>query len=288
MNIHVLKEVLSSALSLKIKSINQVSGGDISDAFCLESNQGKFFLKVNQEEFALDMFQKEKIGLEQIASYNIVKVPEIYKVGQVESSAFLLMEFINSESKQTANFKQFGIQLAELHLQFGDTFGWEFDNYIGSLLQKNSKSTDWSEFYTFERLIPQIKMAIDQKLLDTNSLPTSSNLQDACSRLFQDSKPSPIHGDLWSGNYIADSAGNVYLIDPAFYFGYHEIDIAMSKLFGGFPNEFYEGYHSVFPTKKDHSERIQFLQLYYLLVHLNLFGRPYLASVMRILNKYSQ
>jgi len=281
-----LKEALSTELGITIKSIRSISGGDISRAYSIESKKDKYFLKVNDEAFALNMFQKEKLGLQQIGKYNTLKVPEVYQIGHLENSAFILMEFINTESIETPNFIQFGTQLAELHLQFGVSYGWQYDNYIGSLFQSNSSLLDWSEFYVNNRLAPQIKLAVDQHLLDKENIPTLSDLSLVCNRLFVNAKPSPIHGDLWSGNYINDNSGEVFLIDPAFYFGFHEVDIAMSKLFGGFPIEFYEAYYSVFPMLEDHSERIQILQLYYLLVHLNLFGDSYLSQVISILSKY--
>lgn len=286
MNSYDLKDVLSAELSLKIDSITPLSGGDISDAFCLETGQNKYFLKLNHEDFALDMFQKEQLGLEQIAGYDTIKVPQVFNVGTINGSAYVLMEFIQAGPKRQVNFNQFGIQLAKLHLQFGDSFGWQHHNYIGSLAQFNSKVSEWNDFYINERIAPQIKLAIDQNLLDKKNIPTLSKLMVVCNRLFLNAKPSPLHGDLWSGNFINDLSGTVYLIDPAFYFGYHEVDIAMSQLFGGFSSEFYEGYYSIFPKKNNHAERLELLQLYYLLVHLNLFGKSYVGQVMSILNRY--
>lgn len=237
---------------------------------------------MNHEDFALDLFQKEKLGLEQLGEYNSLSVPRVYQIGQFEESAFLLMEFIETDATKKINTTQFGIQLAELHLQFENSFGWEHDNYIGSLHQNNSKFSDWSEFYIHNRLAPQIRLAVDQNLLDQTKIPSLSHLLTVCNRLFKNVRPSPIHGDLWSGNYLIDTTGKTYVIDPAFYYGYHEVDIAMSQLFGGFPREFFDGYYSIFPKKKEHSERINVLQLYYLLVHLNLFGKSYLRQVMSI------
>jgi len=286
MNDIVLSELLPK-LDLNIHSVRPIAGGDISKAYCLETNHDNYFLKVNQESFALDMFQKEKLALEKIAQYNMIKVPAVFQVGQIDGAAFLLMEFIRSSPIGSVNFKKFGIQLAEFHLQFENSFGWENDNYIGSLHQNNVKCSDWNDFYINQRIAPQIKTAIDKNLLYESDLPSSSKLFVACKRLFPDAKASPLHGDLWSGNYISNSEGEVFIIDPAFYFGHHEVDIAMSQLFGGFPKEFYSAYHSVIPIEPNYKERIQFLQLFYLLVHLNLFGKSYVGSVMSILNKYS-
>ena len=92
---------------------------------------------------------------------------------------------------------------------------------------------------------------------------------------------------LWNGNYLIDDLGNPALIDPATCFAPREMDLAMMQLFGGFPLEVFQNYEEIFPLENQWKERIPLWQLYYLLVHLNLFGRGYLASVENILRKFS-
>ena len=68
--------------------------------------------------------------------------------------------------------------------------------------------------------------------------------------------------------------------DPAVCIGHREVDVAMSELFGGFPTGFLEAYHEAFPLDADYRHvRRPLYQLYYLLVHLNLFGGSYLGGV---------
>ena len=64
------------------------------------------------------------------------------------------------------------------------------------------------------------------------------------------------------------------------------MDVAMSRLFGGFDAEFYDAYHEIIPKQTYYQEQIKLYQLYYLLVHLNLFGRSYRSSVVDILERY--
>ena len=99
-------------------------------------------------------------------------------------------------------------------------------------------------------------------------------------------KPALIHGDLWSGNIIVNHNGMPCLIDPAVYYGHRESDIAMTRLFGGFPNLFYEAYNDEFPMNKGWEERIEIHQLYPLLVHVNLFGQSYVPQVRRIIRRF--
>lgn len=101
-----------------------------------------------------------------------------------------------------------------------------------------------------------------------------------------DIQPSLLHGDLWNGNYMIDLNGKAILIDPAIYYGHREMDIAMMKLFGGFPDDVFEIYNNIYPWKPD-GKRIKFYQLYYILVHVNLFGGSYATSAMSIIDSYS-
>lgn len=92
-------------------------------------------------------------------------------------------------------------------------------------------------------------------------------------------KPSLLHGDLWNGNYLISQEAIPYFIDPAVYYGHNEVDIAMTLLFGGFGNDFYSAYFKLIPKQAGFEKRIHLYQLYYLLVHLNIFGVSYYLSV---------
>jgi fructosamine-3-kinase len=97
--------------------------------------------------------------------------------------------------------------------------------------------------------------------------------------------PSLLHGDLWSGNYMVDEIGNPCIIDPAVYYGHREVDLAMTRLFGGFPEAFYSGYHHAYPLENGWEQRPDIHNLYPLMVHVNLFGGGYISDVKRILNR---
>jgi fructosamine-3-kinase len=105
--------------------------------------------------------------------------------------------------------------------------------------------------------------------------------------LFPAEKPSLIHGDLWSGNFISDENGTPVIYDPAVYYGSREMDIAMSLLFGGFDKRFYDYYNEVFPLQPNWKERVQLYQLYPVLVHLILFGGHYYNSAINIIRIYN-
>jgi fructosamine-3-kinase len=99
--------------------------------------------------------------------------------------------------------------------------------------------------------------------------------------------PSPLHGDLWGGNWIVGEGGRPYLIDPAVFYGDHEMELAFTELFGGYSSTFYASYNEVYPHSDTYGDRLELYQLYYLLIHLNAFGESYGGAVDRILAKYA-
>lgn len=281
-----IKAHFSNILNGYITKVISVSGGDISAAYKVETSSDTYFLKLNSNADALKMFQIEANGLQLIEKTNTIKSPKVLLYDTFDDAAFLLLEFIESKSPSTRDFENLGHQLANLHKCTSKNFGLDEDNFIGRLSQSNTQHNAWVDFYTFERLLPQLQLAQQKQLLSENDCPTKQHIKTQLQPFFEGTKPSLLHGDLWSGNYLISKDGTPYLIDPAVYYGHHEVDIAMSKLFGGFGNSFYEAYHSHFSTDAYTEDRIALYQLYYLLVHLNMFGRSYYNAVSSILKRY--
>ena len=279
-------EYLSNLLESKIENFQSVSGGDISSAYLIKTASNNFFLKANSNPIALDMFLSEEKALTTIANTNTIATPKVVACNTFNNLSFLLMEHIEAKSPNSNEIELFGKQLALLHRVTSDEFGFDSNNFIGSLHQSNKTHNNWNDFYIDERLIPQLQLAKSKGLLTESEIPKTDRLKEVCFSYFKNVKPSLLHGDLWSGNYLISDSGIPYLIDPAIYFGHHEVDIAMSKLFGGFGPYFYDSYHSIIPKDELTEDRIQIYQLYYLLVHLNLFGSSYYSSVKQILRNY--
>lgn len=280
------KDHLAKHLGAKVLSFNPIAGGDISRAFKIETSNSSYFLKLNNATHAFGMFQAEAFGLNAIRHTHTIAVPEVLFWDTFNGSSFLVMEYIEGKTASSSNFKIFGQKLADLHQNTSENFGLEQDNFIGSLPQSNKLNKSWVDFYIQERLQPQIQLAKQKGLLSEDECPSYYTMTENLGNLFLDVKPSLLHGDLWAGNFLISKDGIPYLIDPATYYGHSEVDIAMSRLFGDFDSNFYETYHSIHPKDSNKDARIEIYQLYYLLVHLNLFGRSYYGSVQRLLSKY--
>lgn len=270
----------------KIVNIKPLTGGDISAAHCIQTGQQRFFIKSNTSADALSMFKAEQSALDDIRKTGTVRTPEVYEVGSFEETAFLIMAYIEPKTPSNRDLEKFGSELAELHKLPHTFYGGEKDNFIGPLKQINHTAKEWPEFYGHFRLWPQIKLAVKNARLIENDAPDIETIMETCRKHLHSFQPSLIHGDLWSGNYLIAVDGNPYLIDPASYLGHHLVDIAMSKLFGGFGPSFYKSYYSVMGSREINGPELDLYQLYYLLVHLNLFGHSYATPVKQILRRY--
>ena len=272
-------------------AVSRVSGGDINRAYRLASSGASIFMKANRRENA-PFFEAEVSGLNAIAETGTIRVPEVLGIGLDDHyGAFLLLEW--AEGRQGKHFYEtFGRNLAAMHLAdpsefvHGGIFGFDTDNFIGAGAQENRPEEKWTEFFRMHRLFPQFRKA--EGYFDGNDRRRMTALLDHLdSFLPEPETPSLLHGDLWSGNYIVGKDGEAWLIDPAVYVGHHEADLAMTELFGGFPQRFYSAYGEVNPIDRDYPKRRELYNLYHLLNHLNLFGPAYLGSVRHVLNTYA-
>lgn len=277
---------IADKISEEIISARPVSGGDISSAYHIDTAKREYFLKTNHASFALKMFLAEQEGLQAIKETKTITVPHVHFVDSFEGQSFLLMDYVKSKRPDNSDYQRLGSQLARLHQYSHADFGFPADNFIGSLPQQNNPHVNWPEFYWFERILPQLQMALKDGLIQKNMMPEERKAISLFQEISGDINPSLLHGDLWGGNYLIATDGTPYLIDPAVYWGHSMVDIALSRLFGGFGPGFYEAYHEIIPQSPQYNIQIELYQLYYLLVHLNLFGSSYYPSVASILKRY--
>lgn len=279
-----IKEHCQQKLNHPVTDIQPVSGGDINQAFKVQTSGQSFFVKYQKSPQAMEMFRTEAKALRILANAGVIRIPEVVHWGSLEQNdAMLLLEYIAPGQTSAGQMRAFGHQLAQLHRISQSDYGWEEDNFIGTLPQKNRLHTTAASFLESERLRPQWEMARKQGFFSTREERAFANLLDTLPEMIPEEQPALIHGDLWGGNYLIDQSGNAVLIDPASSYGLREMDIAMSRLFGNFGPAFYEGYEEEWPLPPGYEEREEIHQLYYLLVHVNLFGQSYISPVQRIL-----
>jgi fructosamine-3-kinase len=300
-----LTRAVSGALGSPVRGHARAHGGDINDAYDVTLADGRrVFVKSNAHADPR-MFACEARGLEWLRKANAIRIPQVLAYSDPADSdgaSFLVLERIASAARASDYDDRLGRGLATLHLAgwgadshgeslrdggAADRFGFTESNFIGSLTQDNTCADTWPAFYVTRRLEPQVRAAIDR-----GHAPAS--WQRGFARLFAvmddlagpPEPPSRLHGDLWSGNVMADDHGAPCLIDPAVYAGHREVDLAMLRLFGGLGARALAAYHEAAPLADGHESRVALYQLYPLLVHVNLFGGGYVQSVERALNQY--
>ncbi|PWA10659.1 fructosamine kinase [Pueribacillus theae] len=263
----------------------RVHGGSINDSYYIETEKRKYFIKYNKrspERF----FEMEAKGLEQIRKTDTIKVPDVLSFSDEESNGFLALEWIDGK-KNDGTEKRLGEQLAAFHSTFGKKHGFEDDTFIGHLPQPNGLYISWLDYYRDKRLKAQVKLGIERNHIGGKRKKQLVKLVENLGNWIPNEvKPSYLHGDLWNGNWLVGPEGEPYVIDPSFLYGDRQFEIAFTELFGGYSRDFYDAYQASFPLSSDYGEIKSLYQLYYLLVHLNMFGEAYGPSVDAILNKY--
>lgn len=256
-----------------------VGGGSINRAYRIESGAGPIFLKVNTIDGAA-MFAAEVAGLEAIRAARAVATPTVIALGETGEHAWLALEWVELEANTQPAAERLGRELAAMHAHTGEYFGWNRDNTIGSTPQPNTPTREWIDFWREHRFGFQLELAV------RNGLPRDCErrVRTLLGRLepyFDGYRPDPslLHGDLWGGNWGATRDGVPYIYDPAVYFGDRETDLAMTRLFGGFGERFYEGYRAAWPPAPGSEHRVALYNLYHLLNHFNLFGAGYLGRI---------
>jgi protein-ribulosamine 3-kinase len=288
-------EILQAVNSSLVKTRNAaivtdkflpVYGGCINNAGKIETTGGNLFLKWNDKQRFPGMFTAESEGLNVLKGKSSLTVPDVFCVGETPNYQYLVMSYINPVKRRSDYWDRLGEGLAEIHRTTQKNFGYPTDNYIGSLVQHNEEYASWVSFFREQRLEVQLCEAERRGLADATLRRQFEKLYTRLGDLLPSASSALLHGDLWNGNVIADENGLPALIDPACYFGDREVDLAMTVLFGGFDERFYQSYLATFPVQSGYQERADLYNLYPLMVHVNLFGGSYLVQVKSILARY--
>lgn len=237
------------------------------------------FVKQNSSSFP-DALLCEARGLEVLADLlktagvSGLRVPEVKAVSARE----LVIPKIHPVPASEEAMAALGEGLAQMHAVRQPEYGFDADNMIGLSPQKNCLTDNWGAFFLRDRLGVQVGMIGNAHV--RKEFETVLNHQgDELARFLNEhcEHPSLLHGDLWSGNVLFDSAGP-WLIDPAVYYGDREADIAMTELFGGFSSAFYRAYDRAYPRTDVYETKRAVYNLYHTLNHYNLFGASYLDA----------
>ncbi len=261
------------------KSIEQVHGGNIHNAWKVEFANKKLFLKRNDKNKKFLEFEKYCLqNLRKYVNQETLIIPEVIAFKNFKNIEILLMEWIDMEKFDQKNL---GKGLGEMHLNSTESnprsFGYPVEGFIGLTDQKKGFENNWIDCFLNLRINPQLSI-LTSNFLDKETI---KKVKEKIRLELLDHKPinTLVHGDLWSGNVGVDYSGKGVIFDPASWWADNEVDIAMTKLFGGFGKEFFEEYHKIFPIKKGFEKRMIIYNFYHVLNHANMFGGAYFNQV---------
>jgi protein-ribulosamine 3-kinase len=282
--LRAIEEAITASIGgdFRAGSVSAVGGGSINQAYCLESGEApgkRFFLKTNTAG-RLAMFEAEAEGLQAIRDSMAIGCPRPIATGADLAHSWLVLEYIEAGRPTDETQEMLGQQLAAMHANLANEgFGWHRDNTIGSTPQVNNRADSWSAFYTEHRLGYQLALAQGNGA-PAGLIDRGAYLAEHVPIFFQDYSPKPslLHGDLWGGNWCAAASGEPVIFDPATYYGDREADLAMTELFGGFGDRFYQSYVSAWAIDPGYETRKVLYNLYHVLNHFNLFGAGYAAQ----------
>lgn len=234
----------------------------------------------------------EADGLHALREPGILLIPRVHALCDTDHHTVLLMDKLRpapTRIDDDAVWSRFGRELAEHHQSTPPApYGWHRNNFLGPTPQPNAQSDDWVYFNATFRIGYQIELAKTNGHLTRHE---SESLHRVMDRLpdFIPCNPAParLHGDLWSGNAMTTidpqtKTPRIAVIDPAVSIGDAWADIAMMRLFGGFPIPCLNAYREANEDHDQLEQRIAIYQLYHALNHLNIFGPSYMSSTMSI------
>ncbi|WP_143811361.1 fructosamine kinase family protein, partial [Oenococcus oeni] len=126
-----------------------------------------------------------------------------------------------------------GQDLAKIHsiTSPNGQFGFDKDFKAGKTSKINTWQSSWYEFFVKQRL-----NVLRELLINEGKWNDDQNYKKAI-EIFQslmekhDSRPSLLHGDFWSGNFMFDAdSGQPIFIDPDVYYGDPEFDIGITTV----------------------------------------------------------
>jgi len=265
----------------------RLGGGDINEAFRVVLADGSEAFVKTRGDAAPGEYAAEAAALAWLAEPGALRTPRVLEVEE----GYLALEWVDPGRLDGPGIEELGRGLAETHAAGAPAFGQPAAGGLsrfGSLQLPNEPTEDWPSFYAERRLAPLARIAGERGALSAGAI---RRIERLCERLGElcgpPEPPARLHGDLWSGNVMADSDGRPWLIDPSSYGGHREVDLAMLRLFGSPSERVFAAYQEIAPLADGWEGRVELYQLLPLLVHALLFGGSYCAAAERVARRYA-
>ncbi|EAU92774.2 fructosamine Kinase PKL/CAK/FruK [Coprinopsis cinerea okayama7 len=209
--------------------------------------------------------------------------PEVYAYGTLQDGKpYFISEYKNMGHLTTPAAKELAKRLAnELHqLKSLHGFGFHVPTHCGPTRFENGWYPTWEKCYSamYQHLISEIRRKGGKEhLCKVGDKVISQVIPRLLGHLVI--QPVLLHGDLWSGNVGVDEATKKPVIyDPASFYGHNESDLAIARIFGGFPQTFFDTYFENNPKTEPVDEfdlRAELYEAFHYLNHTVIFGGHY-------------
>ncbi len=286
----------SRALCREIREARRVGGGDINDAWRLTLDDGTPAFLKSRGDAPAGEYEREAAGLAWLTEAGGLQAPEVLAVVDDAKAPGLVLEWVEPGHMDSAGEEELGRGLAATHAAGAERFDARPPGspdrplrFGGVELPDGTvpPGSAWATHYA-ARLETLSAVALDSGRI---SPACSARLERVCERIDglagPPESPARVHGDLWSGNVLADSIGRPWLIDPAAHGAHRELDLAMLELFGSVTARTHSSYAELKPLAEGYQDRVPLWQLQPLLVHAILFGGFYGAAVDRAASRYA-
>jgi len=258
-----------------ISNVKAVNGGDVNDAYEIQTTDQKYFLLV-QANASKEFFTTEKAGLIDLKNADIT-VPTVYDIGEINDDAYLLISFL--EEGRKGSDRDLAEMIAEMHQTYSENgqFGYPLPHQGSDITFDNTWTDSWIELFVERRMDKLRDAIIKNKQWSQKQAGTYKEVREVMVEELSNhhSEPSLLHGDLWGGNHMFLTNGEPALFDPSPFYGDREFDMGVTTGFGGYSQGFYTAYQEFFPMASGYEKRLAFYRLYLFMVHLLKFGGIY-------------
>lgn len=279
----ILREI-EGATGLSVNKISPLRGGDIGQVYLVQTTDGSpLVAKVDGgSDPRLDI---EAFMLDYLVENSNLPVPRtVYR-----SPELLIMTCLPGKSIFSSQAQAHAAELlADLHDRTAPAFGLDRPTLIGGLHQPNPWSESWISFFAEQRLLYMAEQGSAAGHLPPAMARRVERFAGKLENWLEEpSRPSLIHGDVWTTNVLAAGGRITGFLDPAIYYASPEIELAFITLFNTFGDPFFKRYQEIRPLSPGFfTERRDIYNLYPLLVHVRLFGGSYVESVNGILSRF--